>query len=200
MLMKTAMMTPLRLLAVASMAASLASAQQPAPAAGHGLPPSPEMVQMQQIEDRWTTAVSKRDQYGLELVLSPQFVDISAAGDVTTRNQQIARVFLKDSGPISFEQKVATVRMFGDMAIVSGTYIERKKGATGGIVDEKGIFTHVFQRVRSNWQCVNAQRTIVVAQVVQAGKNTSTKKSNAELPLHVPLLYPGAEPAQPPKP
>ena len=30
------------------------------------------------------------DQYGLELVLSPLLVDVSATGDITTRNQQVA--------------------------------------------------------------------------------------------------------------
>jgi hypothetical protein len=33
-----------------------------------------------------------RDQYALELVLSPLFVDVSAGGDITTRNQQLAQL------------------------------------------------------------------------------------------------------------
>ena len=56
---------------------------------------------MQQVEDRWAIAVTKRDQYALELVLAPQYIGISASGDVTTRNQQIAHLFVKNAGPDS---------------------------------------------------------------------------------------------------
>ena len=53
---------------------------------------SPEVQQFQKIEDSWDDAVNKRDQYGLELVLSPLFLDVSGTGDITTRNQQVAYV------------------------------------------------------------------------------------------------------------
>ena len=88
---------------------------------------APEVAAMQKIEDTWSDALVKQDQYALELVLAPSFVDISAAGDVTTRNQQITRLLLKESSPISLEQKVASVRMFGDLAVVNGTYILRHR-------------------------------------------------------------------------
>ena len=47
---------------------------------------SPAIQQFQKIEESWSLAVNGRDQYGLELVLSPLFVDVSATGDITTRN------------------------------------------------------------------------------------------------------------------
>src|ERR1700761_6510191 len=99
-------------------------AQQP-PAANSV---QPEFSEMQQVEDRWAPAITKRDQYGLELVLAPQFIGISATGDVTTRNQQIAHLFVKNAGPESLEQKVVTVRLVGDVAIVNGTYVLTWKG------------------------------------------------------------------------
>ena len=154
---------------------------------------------MQKIEDSWSDAIAKRDQYGLELVLSPQFVDISSQGDVRTRNQEIANALTANSGLISLEQKVVSVRTLSDIAIVNGTYILRRKENSGAI-DEKGIFTHVFQKARSNWQCINAQRTIVAEAGVQKGKaqpaqGETAKKSTAELPFHIPLFHKGAEPA-----
>src|SRR5580692_7707640 len=57
---------------------------------------APEILQFQKIEDSWSDAVNRRDQYSLELVLSPLFVDVSASGDVTTRNQQVAQVISAD--------------------------------------------------------------------------------------------------------
>jgi len=44
---------------------------------------SPEIREFQKIEDSWSIAVNNRDQYGLELVLSPLFVDVSASGDIS---------------------------------------------------------------------------------------------------------------------
>ena len=132
----------------------------------------PAFKEMQQVEDRWNDAVTKRDQYGLELVLAPQFIGISATGDVATRNQQIAQLLLKGAGPDSLEQKVVSVRFVGDVAIVNGTYVMSWKTDKGPVL-EKGIFSHVFEHVRTNWLCLNSQRTVVAEttkQVAAAGK------------------------------
>jgi ketosteroid isomerase-like protein len=154
---------------------------------------------MQKLEDFWSAALAKRDQYGLELVLSPQFVNISADGSVRSRNQEIAYVLNKFPDMISLEQTVISVRTLGDVALVNGTYVLQRR-VNGHPVEEKGVFSHVFQRNRSNWQCINAQRTIVVEEAVAKTKTTSAKTSNAELPFHIPLLHKGADPAPPAQP
>jgi hypothetical protein len=159
-----------------------------------------EIKQMQKLEDQWSDAVVKRDQYGLELLLSPLYVGISANGEVSTRNQQIAQVFQKTTDPLTMEQRVISARMLGDIAVVNGTYITRHKNGSDTI-EERGIFTHVYQRVRSNWLCINSQRTIVAED--SAAKQKTAKKSNAELPFHVPFIFKGSESAkqqQPPAP
>lgn len=115
----------------------------------------------QQVEDRWSRAITKRDQYTLELVLSPELIDISAAGDQTTRNQQIAMLFEKGSEPLSLNQCVINVRRFGGVALVIGAYVEQLR-VNGKLVRQKGKFTHVYQNVHSNWLCVSAQRTTEV--------------------------------------
>jgi hypothetical protein len=51
-------------------------------------------------------------------------------------------------------------------------------------VDEKGVFTHVFERLRGGWVCVNSQRT-----AVRVDSNSRNKKpSSAEMPFHFPLF------------
>ena len=50
---------------------------------------SPDVQQFQKIENDWAEAVNRRDQYALEIVLSPLFLDVSGSGDITTRNQQL---------------------------------------------------------------------------------------------------------------
>jgi hypothetical protein len=163
------------------------------------------LVEMQKVEDAWDTALTKRDQYGLENVLSPQLVDIAATGDVTTRNQDIARLFVKDELPLSMTQKVISVRTLDDaFVLVNGTYTirwpEPSGSATPGTVDEKGIFTQVFQAANGHWTCVSSQRTVVAEQMPQAKTRASAPrtKSNAAEPFHIPLIYKGAQSTQPP--
>lgn len=147
---------------------------------------STEVTQFQKIEDSWSGAVNQRDQYALELVLSPLFVDVSAGGDISTRNQQVADLITGEDKTMHLDQRVITVRMLGDIAVANGTYVLHHKTPTGQ-VDEKGVFTHVFERARGGWLCINSQRTSLRADANGKGK----KQSNAELPFHFPLFSKG---------
>ncbi len=174
-----------------SLLCCVAAAQNPAPDPAAGaVPPaekpgvmetvSPEILQFQKIEDSWSDAVNRRDQYALELVLSPLFVDVSASGDVTTRNQQVAQVLSVDDKALYLTQKVVTVRMLGDIAVANGTYTLHHK-TTSGLVDEKGVFTQVFERVHGGWLCINSQRT-----VLRQDSSTKKRESSPETPFHLP--------------
>jgi ketosteroid isomerase-like protein len=166
----------------------LAAAQATTPAVEASTPAvtsaeSPEINQFQKIEDSWSTAVNERDQYALELVLSPLFVDVSATGDITTRNQQLAQVVIGEDKTLHVSQRVITVRMLGDIAVANGTYTLHHK-VNSAVVDEKGVFTHVFERLRGGWVCVNSQRTSV-----REDSNAKPKKqSGTESPFHIPLF------------
>jgi hypothetical protein len=130
----------------------------------------------QQVEDRWSEAINKRDQYVLELVLSPELVDISASGDVTTRNQQISMLFQKGTEARSIDQRVVRVRVLGNLAVVIGSYTERLR-VNEKAAQQKGVFTHVYQNVRGNWICVNSHRTATGESVRQ--KSRGSKKENS---------------------
>lgn len=162
--------------------------QAPAPAeqapSGVTTTASPEVAEFQKIEDTWSTAINTHDQYSLELVLSPLFIDIAGSGDITTRNQQLANVINNDDKTLHLSQHVITVRMLGDTAIVNGTYdLHHKAGSKDE--DTKGIFTHVFERQHGTWQCINAQRTVLRQEEPGAKKK---KKSDAAEPFHIPLF------------
>ncbi len=144
---------------------------------------SPEVAQFQKIEDSWSDAVNRRDQYGLELVLSPLFVDISASGDVTTRNQQVAQVLSGEDKTLYLTQKVVTVRMLGDIAVANGTYTLHHK-VNSAEVEEKGVFTQVFERAHGGWLCINSQRTFLK----QDASGKQKKAAMPESPFHFPFL------------
>jgi ketosteroid isomerase-like protein len=146
---------------------------------------SPDVQQFQKIADSWDDAVNKRDQYGLELVLSPLFLDVSGTGDISTRNQLVAYVITTEDKTMHLEQKVVAVRMLGDTAVANGTYVLHHRGSSGQ-VDEKGVFTQVFERTHSGWLCINSQRT-----VLREDGGKSKKQSSAELPFHFPIFGKG---------
>ncbi len=167
----------------------------------HAQAPPPEsqtnILQFQHLEDNWSIAFVKKDQYAMELLLAPTFVNISAAGAVSTRNQLIAEMFDHSTGDLlSMEQRVVNVRMLGDVAVDEGTYVIHYR-AGSHTIDERGVFTHIYQRTRNSWSCLNAQRTAVFDQTDEKQKQ-ATKKSNAALPFHVPLVYKGKDSTQPP--
>jgi ketosteroid isomerase-like protein len=156
---------------------------------------------MQTVEDSWDTAVGKHDQFGLENLLARDFVGISAEGEVTTRNQQISHLFIAGAEPVTLTQKVIGARVIGDLAVVNGTYVMEWQGASDQQkVAEKGVFTHVFRKNSAgNWQCINAQRTVVATEDERKKRAAEqhTSKSNAALPLHIPLIYKGPQSTQP---
>ena len=172
---------------------SLALAQSPAPppAQASAQPAvtsaeSPEIREFQKIEDAWAGAINQRDQYALELVLSPLFVDVAASGDITTCNQQLAALITDEDKTLHLDQRVITVRMLGDIAVANGTYVLHHKAGSAE-KDEKGVFTHVFERAHSGWLCINSQRTLL-----REDSNAKPKKqSSAEMPFHIPLFSKG---------
>jgi ketosteroid isomerase-like protein len=185
------------LLSAAVLWCCVAAAQIPPSGAGPGSAPAtsqpgvtqtviPEIALFQSIDDKWSDAVNRRDQYALELVLSPLFVDVSSNGDVTTRNQQVAQVLSGEDKTLYLTQKIVTVRMLGDIAVANGAYtLHHKVGSAQ--VDEKGIFTQVFERVRGGWLCINSQRTFLRE---DAGAKPK-KPSGPETPFHIPLFSRG---------
>jgi hypothetical protein len=163
------------------------AAQVPASGAPVTTAESPEIRDLQKVEDNWSNALNQRDQYGLELVLSPLFVNVAASGDISTRDQSIVALLNEQDKYAVTDMHVITVRMLGDVAVANGTYSFTHRVNNTPVV-ERGVFTHVFQKLHGNWVCMNAQRT-VLRQDGPAGKPAKAKaKSDAELGFHIPLF------------
>jgi hypothetical protein len=114
----------------------------------------------QQIEDRWSEAINKRDQYGLELVLTPELIDISATGTVTTRDEQIAILLQRHTEPFLLDQRVVNVRSFSEISVVIGNYVEQPRTKEKAAW-RSGMFTHIYRRANGRWSCISAQRTAI---------------------------------------
>jgi len=176
------------LLVVAQNRASAPAATAPQSAATSA--ESPQKSEFQKIEDAWSTAINLRDQYGLELVLSPLFVDVSAGGDITTATSIGPTDYPRGQNP-HLDQRVVAVRTLGDIAVANGTYVLHHKGRIRR-VDEKGVFTHVFEKTHGGWVCINSQRTKLPED--SGGKHK--KPSNDETPFHIPFIGKGDKGSQ----
>ena len=50
-----------------------------------------QVAELQKVADRWDEAVYQHDQYALELVLAPQYINISDTGEVTNGTSRFPR-------------------------------------------------------------------------------------------------------------
>jgi ketosteroid isomerase-like protein len=148
---------------------------------------SPEVQEFQKIENGWSNAINDRDQYALELALSPLLVDVSSTGDIATRDQRVADLLSNSDKSLNLDQRVITVRMLGDVAVVNGTYVLRHT-VDSKPLEEKGVFTHVYQRSHGRWMCIDAQRT-----AVRTESPEKTKREH-ESHFHLPGIFaPGSK-------
>lgn len=168
-------------------AQSAASAAAPATIAAASTG-SAEVQQFQAIEDKWSQAENEHNQYGLDLILSPLLVNVAENGDITTHDQLVVQALTNSDRAYFLSQKVIAVRMLGDIAVVNGTYLLRHH-LNDKLVTDNGVFTHVFERQRGGWMCVNAQRTMVAENPGSGnGKGKHKKSSAPELGFHVPFF------------
>ena len=72
----------------------------------------------QNLENTWSQAVDNRDQYALELVLAPDFLNVGIDGEITTRNLQIAQLLQKHNTLNSLRHRVVRVREYRDITIL----------------------------------------------------------------------------------
>ncbi len=157
---------------------------------------SQQVADLQKVVDRWDDAVGQHDQYALELVLAPQFISISDTGEVGNRDAVVSKLVMKDAPRYTLAQKVVSVRMVGDVAVVNGTYDRTYQGSRLSRTkakEQKGVFSQVYIRARNSWQCINSQRTIIVEMAVggkKKSKDQSTEKPlNHDLGFHFPGVH-----------
>ena len=154
------------------------------------------LQQFQHTEDNWSVALVNKDQFTLDNLLAPTFIDIAADAQIRTRNQLIADALSSVPQPLlSMQQRVVDVRVAGDTAVVEGTYQLAWRESSDHTRDERGVYTHVYERLHNTWTCINAQRTAVASEAEDGKKKnvSARKKSGAELPFHLPLLSRNSE-------
>jgi hypothetical protein len=111
-----------------------------------------------QLEDRWTTALVKRDTRTFDRLLAPNFVYTEDAS-VMNRGDVIKSV----TGPDKVEwarNEGMKVHDFGDVQVITGVLHLKGKG-TKGAFDRRYQFTDTWQRRNGRWQIIAAQDYLI---------------------------------------
>lgn len=113
-----------------------------------------------QLEDRWTTALVKRDTHAFERLLARGFVYTENAS-VMDRDDVIKSV----TGPDKVEwarNEGMKLHDFGDVHVITGVLHLRGKDNNGRAFDRRYEFTDTWQRRSGRWQIIAAQDYLVV--------------------------------------
>jgi len=118
------------------------------------VPAGPE-AEILRLEDQWRLAQKANDAKAFMTLLAPDLTFIGTSGSLRDRSDYMA----SRSGSWipraeTYEYSELRVRMFGDVAIVTGREVTTGEGVSGA-----GRFTHVWAARSGEWRLVAIQRT-----------------------------------------
>ena len=115
--------------------------------------------EVSQIFHILNNATIKKDRTTIERLLADDYVYIHSNGSVKNRAEEIAETVSDDTGWTNSQIGELRVRVFGDVAIVTGT--NTLTGAAKGYVSGVRRFTDVWVRFNGLWKTVGGQSTVV---------------------------------------
>jgi ketosteroid isomerase-like protein len=112
-----------------------------------------------QLEDRWTTALVKRDTHAFDQLLAPNFVYTENAS-VMDRDDVIKSV----TGPDKVDwarNEGMKLHDFGSVQVVTGVLHLKGSGKKGSSFDRRYEFTDTWQKRNGRWQIIAAQDYLI---------------------------------------
>jgi ketosteroid isomerase-like protein len=112
------------------------------------------------LETAWNHAEENKDSTALDQLLASTLVYVDYDGSVLTKGEFLAQIKAVDLHPSQVINDEMTALVYGDAAVVTGTY--REKGTNKGkAYVRRGRFTDTWVRVNGTWQCVASQSTLI---------------------------------------
>jgi ketosteroid isomerase-like protein len=113
------------------------------------------------LEHAWDQALERGDVKALSAIFDNSLVYVDYDGSLLTKADYLARVKSNTTHMAQIVAEDMSVRMFGDTAIVVGTY--RVKGIENGKPYlRRGRFTDTWVLVGRNWICVASEATPIL--------------------------------------
>jgi ketosteroid isomerase-like protein len=117
-----------------------------------------EMDELKQIEKDWNDAQKAKDADKLAAILDDRWIGIDNDGRSTTKVEAVAHLKMAGYALESIDMGPMKVRIFGNMAVVTGTDTE-KSSEQGKDTSGKYVWTDVFIKRDGKWKAVASQDT-----------------------------------------
>jgi ketosteroid isomerase-like protein len=112
-----------------------------------------------QLENRWTTALVKRDAHTFDQLLAPGFVYTENAA-VMSRDDVIKSVTGADRVEWARNEGMK-LHDFGNVHVITGVLHLRGKSGDGKSFDRRYQFTDTWRRQNGRWQIIAAQDYLI---------------------------------------
>ena len=116
--------------------------------------------EVRQIENAWVAAVKAKDAGKLSAILADSWVGLGWDGRITDKATNLAELKSQGNSLGTFEMGPMNVRLFGTVAIVTGSDVETST-EDGKDTSGKYIWTDVFVKQNGTWRAVSSQSTRV---------------------------------------
>lgn len=119
--------------------------------------------QIKDLETQWNDAALNHDAATMNRILAQDVIDTSSTGRVQGKAEDLADLKLGEPKLESSSVDDMKVRVYGNVAVVNGHYVQ-KGTYKGKDISGEGRFTDVFVRRQGHWECVSTQGTPIVKQ------------------------------------
>jgi ketosteroid isomerase-like protein len=134
------------------------------------------------LEEQWRQAQLDGDATAMDRLLSDDFVGITAFGQVTTKEQQLARVRDRTMVLTQLELSDIKVKLIGPIVAVVTSRAELKGTADGLPISGTFRYTRVYQRLASGaWKITSFESTRVPAEGNGRGR---AEADASQIPRH----------------
>ena len=151
-----------------------------------------ERAEILTMESEWRQAQLSEDIPEMDQLLSDDFLGITAAGQVVTKNQQLDRMRSRQIAISKLDMADTKIKISGNLAVV--TSLARLDGTSNG-APLRGFFryTRVYQRVPgAGWKITNFEATRVPHDTALLGIRASSPQASIAAP---PVASPNSLPA-----
>jgi ketosteroid isomerase-like protein len=114
------------------------------------------------LESAWNHALEAKDAKGMEMMLSNTFVSVDIDGSIADKSEFLASIKAPDYQPSQAVIEQSNVRVYGDSAVVVGTF--RVKGIDKGkSYVHRERFVDTWIKTNGTWQCVATTGTLITS-------------------------------------
>jgi ketosteroid isomerase-like protein len=112
------------------------------------------------LENAWNHALEAKDAKALDMILANTFVSIDIDGSVSSKSEFLASIKAPDYKPSQAVTEQSNVQVYGDAAVVVGTF--RVRGTEKGKpYVHRERFVDTWIKMNGTWQCVATTGTLI---------------------------------------